>query len=799
MRISLRKAVRGLRRDRTQTFGVVITVLLGVMLFITSGGAFRNLSDSYQATYARLGFADLVATSAPAAATAVADAAREAGADAVTVRTQLDHPLQIGGVRLLGRLSSLPVGSRAAVDDVDVIAGEYLSAADPDGVLVETHAAQTFGIGPGDTLKVATAQGWHTVTVRGVVDSAEYLWPARNRQEAIGDPHSFAVIFAGADQIAQWTGAEPNQVLVRLADASGHDTSVGVAGADGTRKADHRQVLDAMYAAGADDVTSWEEQASHATLKEDLDGFEVMSVAFPALFLVAATVAAWVLLTRRVLSERGLIGGFMASGARRSRVVAHYVLTGILLGMGGAVAGTVLGAPLTALVTGAYTDALGIPDTVAVVHGDLVLWGLALGFVVGVLGAAAPAVTAARTVPAEAMRNQTVVRVPGWWSRWVASLRWLPAWVRMALRDVVRNPRRTLATALGSVLALILVLATLGMFTSFADAIDQQFNRVQLQDADVVVAATSPSSLAATLRALGSLDGVTATERVQTARVTVRAGGESYTTNLTGMADSTMHGFYALDGTRLQPATGEILAGSGLVDQLDVAVGDMVTVTDVATGHSAEMRLAGLLEEPMGTVLYTTPASVDRLVGADPPTTDVMLQFADGVDRDAMRAKVTAIDGVLAYTDSRALFSMIDDYLGLFWVFIGVLIAMGAVLAFAVISVTMAVTLVERTGELATLRASGVGVPRVSAVLATENLLAISLGIPPGLLAGYVAAGAFLSLFSNDIFQIPLRLGWPAMVLAALGVLGAAALSQVLAARSIRRLDVARVVRERAT
>ena len=63
---------------------------------------------------------------------------------------------------------------------------------------------------------------------------------------------------------------------------------------------------------------------------------------------------------------------------------------------------------------------------------------------------------------------------------------------------------------------------------------------------------------------------------------------------------------------------------------------------------------------------------------------------------------------------------------------------------------------------------------------------------------GWVAADRFMALYSSDLFTLPLHLPWWALALAALGVVLAAALSQLPAVRAVRRLDVARVVRERA-
>ena len=53
---------------------------------------------------------------------------------------------------------------------------------------------EVFGLEPGDTLAVATVDGWADVEVLGVAASPEYLWPAKSRQEILILPDEFGVV-----------------------------------------------------------------------------------------------------------------------------------------------------------------------------------------------------------------------------------------------------------------------------------------------------------------------------------------------------------------------------------------------------------------------------------------------------------------------------------------------------------------------------------------------------------------------------------------------------------------------------
>ena len=302
--ILLTKTRRDLRRRLAQFVAIGLTVFLGVLLFVATYAAYRNLGTSYQQTYQRLSFADLTATGGDP--DRVAAAVRSAdGVAAVATRSRAQLPLVIGDDKLLGQVIGAPVGQPAAVNRVDVTAGDRLSATDPDGVLVEQHTAKTFGLAPGDRLQVLGGSTWRTVTVRGIADSAEYLYPASSRQNVLGDPHSFAVVFAPEQTVQTLAGtAATRQALVRLT-PGGRDSGAAA------------QVTGQLRAAGATAVQAQADQASNAVLQQDLTGYAELSVAFPALFLTAAAIAAYVLITRLVLAERRVIATFLAAGVSR--------------------------------------------------------------------------------------------------------------------------------------------------------------------------------------------------------------------------------------------------------------------------------------------------------------------------------------------------------------------------------------------------------------------------------------------------------------------------------------------------
>jgi len=773
-----KKALRDLRRRLPQVAAIGATVMLGVLLFVASYDSFRNVQASYDRTYDRTHFADLTVTGGDSdtIAAAVHDAA---GVERIATRTQADRPMAIGATKLVGRVVGMPTANGRGINEIDLIAGRLPDPARPDEVVVERHTADTFDLAAGKQIRVFDDTAWRDVTVSGVVQSPEYLWPARNRQDLLGDPHAFAVVFA-PESLARTLSARttPNQALVEMAGSA--------------TQSDRDRVTSLLRSAGAMNIEDRGDQPSNAALRQNFNGFRVMAVGFPAMFLSAAAIAEYLLLTRLIYTERPIIGTLLALGARRHAVVRHYVWYGGVVATVAALAGVLIGGVATSLYTKAYASLLKLPDTVIVHRIPTAAIGFALGLATGVIAGLIPAIAAARIAPAEAMRGDGVrpIRI-GPVTR--ASARWtlIPVVFRMALRSLTRSRRRTVATMVGGVLALVLILASTSMLTSVRAMVDTEFDQVQRQDATVLVA-PGANDVDAQLQ---SLPRVAVVEPAAIARVTVVVNGHPYPTSLTGLEPATvMHGFRNPDGASRSLPAGGVLAGAALANKLGVRVGDDLTVVP-STGPARSIHLAGLVDEPLGTALYSTNATARSITNAE--SNGYLLRFGNGADRDRVRATASGFSGVVAYTDNRAVENQLRSYLVIFWVFAGATLVLGALLAFTVIYVTMTINLAERTGELATLRATGAPIRRLTATVAIENIAVTLLAVPIGLAAGVGAGWLFLRSFNNDLFSLHLSVGASALTLAAIAVTAAAAVSQLPAARLIKRIDVAKVVRER--
>jgi putative ABC transport system permease protein len=786
-----RKRRRDMRGQRWQFLAVGATVVIGVMMFTATYDSYLNLTASYEQTYEQLAFADMTVTGGdedlPNALSAIE------GVQTITVRHTADLPVTIGFNTLKGRLIGMPADTQPDVNKIEVKDGSYLSDGGQFEALAEVHVARTFDLGVDDSFDVVVAPG-QEFTLVGVAASAEYIWPAPSTQEVFSDPEQFGVFFVDESVVSQLPpSVSARETLVLYSDdvvTEDVDSAVHKAAAD----------------AGATSILTQADQPSNSTLQLDVEGFGQIAIAFPILFLTAAGMAVYVLLTRIVSSQRSIIGTLRASGMSARELRRHYLSFGLWVGTVGAVIGVLLGAVAGSIMTRMYTDLLDIPDTVVVIRPLTLIVGILFGVVAGAVSALVPARAAYKTAPAEAMRG-TTPQVSGGTSslaKAVPPISRLPVRTRMTIRGIGRSKRRSLSTILGVVLALILILASVGMIDSIVDMIDKQFNEIVLQDASVIASERVTTDL---LSDVHSVRGITRAEPVAGLSASITSNGDTLATALQGFENDTeMHGWTNPSGTL--PADG-VLAGRGIADKLGVSAGDLLRIDLPTHDVTIVLELIEFVDEPLGIPLYArldviTEALRDAGISdpvalmAEPTVTTVMTLFDPTLSRSTTITALEGLPNVLAVQDARTLYEMVQQFLGLFYAFVGTMLIFGGLMAFSLMFNTISVNIAERSTEFATLKANGMADRTIAWMVVSENMLLTAIGIIPGVLLGIAISALFLSSFNNDSFTFELSIKPITIILATAVMLGVALLSLIPGIRSIKRLDIAQVVRERA-
>jgi putative ABC transport system permease protein len=374
----------------------------------------------------------------------------------------------------------------------------------------------------------------------------------------------------------------------------------------------------------------------------------------------------------------------------------------------------------------------------------------------------------------------------------------------MTLRGIGRSKRRSLSTVIGVVLALILILVSGGMIDSIVNMVNRQFNVIALQDASAIASEPVTTELIATINGTPT---VTRAEPVASFSASITRNGETFATSLQGFENGTqMHGWTNPSGEL--PSQG-VLAHQGLADRLGVSIGDTLEIDLPTHDATIELELVEFVNEPMGMSLYARTEVIEAALAeagvedpesliAEPTVTTVMTLFDPTIARTTSIAALEGVPGIIAVQDARQLYDLTQQFLGLFYAFVGIMLIFGGVMAFSLMFNTISVNVAERSTEFATLKANGMANRMIAWMIVGENLLLTVLGIIPGLILGVWLSSVFLSSFSNDSFSLEFSIRPVTVAIAALAMIVVALLSLVPGIRSVKRLDVGAVVRERA-
>jgi putative ABC transport system permease protein len=226
-------------------------------------------------------------------------------------------------------------------------------------------------------------------------------------------------------------------------------------------------------------------------------------------------------------------------------------------------------------------------------------------------------------------------------------------------------------------------------------------------------------------------------------------------------------------GARAQPGAREILIGDRLANQLHLGPGGELVVKGRAY-RVAGIYHSGILFEDSGAVLAIAEARA--LAGRPEEETDVVVQLAPGARASTAGAAIQhGFPGTQVISDpQQALRAGANGTL----ISKAILVIVVIALIVGAISVTntMAMSIMERQGELALLGTVGWSPMRVASLILGEGIAVSVLGAALGLLVGVIGGGLLVGVLGVSSYVSPSVTAWGLgrglLVGVAIGVLG---------------------------
>ncbi|WP_327425585.1 ABC transporter permease (plasmid) [Streptomyces sp. NBC_01527] len=771
MRATLRWAHSDLRAHRGEalflvlaTAGIVTSLLLATALFGYATNPWQRVFTQTRGAHVWLhtsSSADLEKLTAVDGVEAVA------GPYSTAVTT-----LASRGIRASVELRAAP--GLPSVGRPLLTSGHWLDSATPNGVVLESRLARALLVGPGDTLTLPDGAG--RVTVVGVADNAEAHYRPGEQP---------GLVWALPSAVRHPTG---EVIGLRLTNPIETDYAV-------------QRAVTALGAGAIGDVSTWQQARSEAQGDNRLLG-QVLGL-FGLGALIAAGFAVHGAIATRIRGHLRDISVLKAVGFTPGQVVRVFLCQHIAYALFGAATAAAVTQPLGSLVPGRLGDAVRMWEALPghTVAQFTIPTGAVL-FIAATTGLAAwragrvPPVPGTQPSPGKTRRSPRVVRAAvgpragktssgGRLSPLMRQILGIgvPAALVLGWHTTVARPVRSLTTVARLVLPLLLIVVAMSAWTTI-DRFHSRPEKIGLPAALTVHTQKKMSNR--NVRALLERDPQVAAA-YPGVEVAALVPGQTATIALRGLGTHRSPYPYALAEGRPAHGSDEAVAGQGLLDLLNVRVGDWVRMT---VGDQPQiLHIVGRSIEPenAGRVIST---SLDTLRENDPRLAPTLyrLRLRPGANPHTVAHRLTAAGH--EHLQVYAATNPADELTPLRGVVAGLILVPGLI---GLVEMLTAIGGTIREGErdLLALKAIGLSPRQITAVTMTATgctalaafLAGTALGLP--LARWLIDAQGRSSGIGAGIAQEP---PWVLLVLfGAATVLGATGLAALPAARAARR------------
>jgi len=778
-----RKLLRDIWEMKGQALAIAAVVAAGVTMFVTYLSNFDSLQHTRAEYFDTARFADVFASLKRAPATLEPRLAAIPGVERVMTRVVTDVTLDVPGMSepATGRLISLPESGRPPLNDLFLRRGRWLDPARPDEVLASEMFCEAHGFGPGDRVAALINGRRRWLTIVGVALSPEYVYAIRPG-ELFPDKRRFGVFWMS------------NAALAPAFDMDGAFNDVSISLGRGVSSADVIASLDRLLEPyGGLGAVPQSQQISAWTLENELNQLQMFGFLTPLIFLSVAAFILNVALTRALALQRGQIAALKALGYGNGEIAWHYIKWGLLIAAAGAVLGIACGAWLGSGMIGLYNQYFRFPILYYRMSTDVAVESLVGALVVAALGAWSAVRRAIRIPPAEAMRPEA----PAMYSRslFERTLR-LPMASRMVLRNLERQPVRSLISVVGIAFAVAVLLVGLSFIDVMDVLLNQQFELAMRQDATVsFVQPRSSRALYDVLHLPGAMD----LEPMRSVPARLRSGARTRTIAITGLPEHpTFNRVVTRQGDVLSLPPDGLVLSKMLGNILAVSPGDQVQMS-VLEGRRqvVDVPVRVLVDDTLGLQAYMRIDALHRLLGEGATISGAAITVDPAaMDRFNIAVKtMPAVAGVaLREVTLRNFRETMAETMNL-QIFLNVLFS--AVIAFGVVYNSARVSLSERSHELASLRVLGFTRAEISLILLGELAALTLVALPVGAVIGYALGWLIMQGFNNEMYRLSFTVAPSTVAWSFLVVIAAAVLSGLIVRRRLDRLDLVAVLKRR--
>ena len=617
-----------------------------------------------------------------------------------------------------------------------------------DEIVIDGHAVEGLGISVGDNVTIGAGQGRLDYRVVGIGYYSSLLYFAVDGSIVPAESGTLVSGYlsdSGMSRLTNLSLGSANLLLIDVEGTPGYDLQDTDQNEGEALNVIIESANSVLESSSESPVITYDRSGVQSVelLRQDAKGAADTFPYITGMLVMVAGITIFLSLQRLIQSQSREIAILRTLGIPRSAIIPGFMAAPLVMGLIGSALGILLGALYggPAMVS-LYESVIGIPAIGFYTETSLIFEIFAITMLVVMVSGIRPALQASRTQPLEVLRGENEIRLSSRWVQ-VATSR-LPSTMGLTVRSSIRKPARMLLTFLAVGLSMLIF----GTMTMMMDSMDDIFGNDGINwDAQVNVLPGGEGPVIEWANEAGA----------DYEQLLVFPGSAE--------GDGRIFSAYGLDEfstSRESMITLEILEGSipekdGDIPQVLVDEGTMKflgwevgeTHTLVFGTKSSDVEISGTTFE-MARTVYFHRNDLSQITGIE--ATSILLSLPEQVEVDGHLADLSV--GITEKQDLIDSFDALKDFQKGFF---NAIMALGILIAIAVLFNTLLMNLSERDTELATLRVLGAPISKIRMMMLGEN---IAIGLIGGILAVFftvLMAQSFIASLVNWSFYFTLQ------------------------------------------
>lgn len=725
----VRKLWRTAKVYKVQFISMILLIALGIGVFVGFNAEWVTIGKDTWSFFKDCGFADYRIIDENGISSADLDKIRD-----IDRVTGVSRFLSVNAdVKGSGNQLALTITESEHTSGFVLMEGEKYDRWDSDGFWLMDKYAELNGIKPGDKLTVTFEDMEFTGTVRGLIESAEYLICVRDESQVMPDFNTYGYVYATPAMLRKVIERE-----IREEEPDIDDDVMSIAVKEACDKilcqVNVNSSLEKQEIQAAVDkalgrsllILTKDENVSYAESRGEMNEGKTMGLVLPVLFLAIAILTMITTMNRITISEKTQIGTLKALGFRDKKIIRHYTSYAVIISLTGSVLGVALGYILCKMVMsqdGMMGTYFVMPDWT--VHIPVWIWAIVLMIIMLTIFVGYLSVrellrgTAAETLRPYTPRHirRLIIERTALWQRMRFGTKW-------NLRDILRHKSRSAMSFIGTFGCMLMLIASFGMNETMNNFLDTFYDDTAIYSSKIFMSADASNT--DTIRLAEELDGD------YSASVSAKVGDKTVSADVYNISHG-MCRFIDKDSNIVPlPEEGALIC-KRLAKEFDVDAGDIVTIEPYGTDESYDILISGI----NGSLTESISMSEDYADSLG--LTDSEAYRINSVYTMTDKDQISTGSNVTSVQRKQDIIDSFDAFMKIFYFFIIVLIVASLLLCLIVLYNLGIMSYMERYREMATLKVLGFRNKAIGRLLISQNLwISVAgtlLGIPAGIWA----------------------------------------------------------------